>query len=141
MKKAISIVVAIAAIAGVFALGWTARSGGSSADAATSQTTALTAALGAGSTATPGDAKQRYESFVADVAAKAGVSTSTLDQAIRSVAISRVQAAEVAGKIKPAVASKVEQAIKNGTLAQLIQQARAAHPGRHPLARFRRLIR
>jgi hypothetical protein len=144
MKKSISIVVAIAAIAGVFALGWSAGSGGSSANAATTQSTALTTALAGSTTGNGANAKQRYESFVVDVAAKAGISSNTLDQAIRSVAVSKVQAAEKAGKIKAATATKVETAIKNGTLDQLIQQrvqARRARGGFRPFARLRRLVR
>jgi hypothetical protein len=146
MKKAISIVAAIAAIAGVFAFGYTAGSGGSSANAGTTQSAALATAITGSTAPTATDLKQRYETFVSDVAAKAGISSSTLDQAIRSVAVSRVQAAEKAGRIKPAVAQKVEQAINNGTLGQLIQQrlqvarsGAASHP--RLFRRLRRLFR
>jgi hypothetical protein len=139
MKKTISIVAAIAAIAGVFAFGYTAGYGGSSANAATTQSTALTTAITGSPASSAADAKQRYESFVSDVAAKAGISSSTLDQAIRSVAVSRVEAAAKAGRIKPAVAQKIEQAINNGTLGQLAQQARS-RSGFHLFGRLRRLV-
>jgi hypothetical protein len=146
MKKTISIVAAIAAIAGVFAFGYTAGSGRSSANAATTQSTLLATAITGTTAPTTADMNKRYETFVSDVAAKAGISSSTLDQAIRSVAVSRVQAAAKAGRIKPAVAQKVEQAINNGTLGQLIQQrlqAARTRAATHPrlFGRLRRLFR
>lgn len=147
MKRAASIALVVAALVAAFGIGWSAKGNAATAMPATPQaalTARLTALTGsdAAGTGNPQTAKTRYEGFVAAVAAKAGVSASTLDNAIRSVVEQRVQQAADAGGISQAAATKIENAIKNGTLGQLIRQHAAAGRahGDHPLLRwFRRL--
>lgn len=149
MKRAIAAGVAIAALVGTFALGWATHSGGGTPAASANPSAQLAAAITGSNGPAPNAAaaKQRYESFVSDVAAKAGISSATLDSAIRSVIVSRIETAATAGHIKPAVAAKIEQAIKDGDFSQLIAQrvqalrARGvARPGLHILARLHRWL-
>jgi hypothetical protein len=148
MKRAVSVIVAVVALAAAFAVGWAVDSGGTSANAAVSEPATLVSAVTGTSAPTAADAAQRYENFVGAVAAKVGVSSGALDSAIRSVAISRVQAAAKAGTIKSATATKIEQAIANHDVAALMAQRREAlatrtpaHSGARRVSRLRRWLR
>ena len=133
MKRTIAITVAAVALVASFAVGWAVK--GSASPTGTNSRLASASTSTTAGRQTP---KQRYEDFVAAVAAKAGISAGTLDNAIRSVAEDRVAQAADDGRISPARAQKIETAIKDGDLGRLLHhrlEVARAH-GRHPLLRL-----
>lgn len=157
MKRTLGITLVLTLLTAAFGVGWALH--GTPTRAAAAASTTLTGAdplvLAADTpsssntgTTTPGtsnNARQRYQSFVAAVAAKAGISANTLDTAIRDVAAQRVADAANAGVISQTRATQIENAIKNGTLSQLIQRyhqqiAAARADGHHPLLHWLRRI-
>lgn len=142
MKRSIGITLALVLLVAGFGIGWAVRGAPTQALAASQQ--ALTARDAAAS-ANPTNGAQRYRAFIAAVAAKAGISASTLDTAIRDVAAERVAQAAESGRISTTKAVKIEHAIRSGTLASLLRHrhhriAEARAHGRHPLLHWLRLI-
>lgn len=81
------------------------------------------AASGSSGTTSPGTA------FIADVASHLGISTSTLQGAMKQAELDRVQQAVKSGKLTSAQASKIEARINSGKLGPGF----GALGGRHPM--------